>query len=543
MKTLKVFTTLLLLYCIVFHQQLFAQGLHYNASAVLDTGNIAATINSNGLLFSKIDVNGAGTTVNIQPGFEVPKGSNVHATFAADLWIGGLDDQGQLHMAASTYRQAGDDFFPGPINLSGVAGDTGTWDQVWKVGKKEIEYHKNHYADAGYALPSGIAGWPGNGPAGFDAIMAPFADLNNNGIYEPAAGDYPSIYGDQAVYFIFNDLALPHTETATSALGVELHGMAYTYSEETNPLLSNCIIFNYILKNKSANNYHDVYVGLWNDFDLGCYSDDYVGTDVAKNSIFAINADAVDGPGCAFNYEDTPPALSATWLSHPLSKSIGYHNDFSPLGNPENGEDYYGYLHATWKDGSPLAVDSLHPEGYAGANLADFYFPGFSDSSVTGQPSNWWWNAGLDPTDIRMVGSTGPLNLAAQEVLSLEFAYIYNPMNGADENGAGRLILSDVIQSVIDQYNAGTISAIHEPLANTVEVQVAPNPFHDFTNISFKGNFENICIMDLTGRIVFSETIQGRSSIQLDRIGLENGMYVVKLISPHQQLTAKMLIQ
>lgn len=115
MKTMKFSTLLLFFFCIVFHQQLNAQGLHYNASAVLDTGNITATINSNGLLFSKVSINAAGNTTNLLPGFEVPKGSNTHATFAADLWIGGLDDLGQLHVAASTYRQLGDDFFRGRL--------------------------------------------------------------------------------------------------------------------------------------------------------------------------------------------------------------------------------------------------------------------------------------------------------------------------------------------------------------------------------------------------------------------------------------------
>ncbi|MEP7128629.1 MAG: T9SS type A sorting domain-containing protein, partial [Chitinophagales bacterium] len=227
----------------------------------------------------------------------------------------------------------------------------------------------------------------------------------------------------------------------------------------------------------------------------------------------------------------------------PLSKTIGYHNDFSVLGNPENGDDYYGYLQANWKDGSPLAVDSLHPEGYGGANLTDYYFPGFSDSSVYGQPSNWWWNAGLDATDVRMVGSIGPMNLASQEVVSLDFAYIYNPLNGADENGLGRLILSDIIQSVIDQYNSGAITSVSEPAEKVIDVTVAPNPFHDFTTISFKGSFDNIQVMDLTGRIVFQQSVSAQYSIRLKRDALSNGVYVVKLISQQQQLTTKILIQ
>jgi hypothetical protein len=45
--------------------------------------------------------------------YEVPKGSGKHSYFAAALWIGGLDQGGQLRTAAQTYRQTGNDFWPG----------------------------------------------------------------------------------------------------------------------------------------------------------------------------------------------------------------------------------------------------------------------------------------------------------------------------------------------------------------------------------------------------------------------------------------------
>ena len=38
------------------------------------------------------------------------KGGNKHSMFAGALWIGGVDDGGQLKVAAMTYRQSGNDF-------------------------------------------------------------------------------------------------------------------------------------------------------------------------------------------------------------------------------------------------------------------------------------------------------------------------------------------------------------------------------------------------------------------------------------------------
>ncbi len=49
------------------------------------------------------------------PAYEVPRGSGKNACFAASLWIGGLDSVGALHVAASTYRQSGHEFYAGPI--------------------------------------------------------------------------------------------------------------------------------------------------------------------------------------------------------------------------------------------------------------------------------------------------------------------------------------------------------------------------------------------------------------------------------------------
>lgn len=534
MKTITLQKVLTTLCCFFTLHVLHAQ--QYDATATIDTGNIRAVINSNGTLFEQFPYDN---------GFEAPKGGGVHATFAANLWMGGLDDGGQLHLAASTYRQTGDDFFPGPIATNGAAGDIETWDQLWKVGKAEIAHHKTHYADAGYVVPQRIANWPGNGPAGFDAIMAPFADLNNNGIYEPSAGDYPAIYGDQAVYFIFNDLALPHTETGALPLGFEVHGMAYAFNAATNLLLENSVFFNYTIKNKSGNNYHDLYFGLWNDFDLGCYADDYVGTDVAKNTIFVINQDSIDGSVYCINpsYGVDPPALAATWLSHPITKSIGYHNDFSVLGNPETSDDYYDFLRAIWKDGSPLAVDSLNPDGYQGADTVDFYFPGTSDSSVSGQPSNWWWNANLDPTDIRMIGSIGPFNLPSQGVISLDFVYNFLPYNGSDEDGEGRLALSNSVQSIIDLFTNGTITSANQPEFEAVEITISPNPFHDFTTVRCNGKFEILKLMDITGRVVFQQQIAHQTSVNLNRNELPDGVYLLQLSSPNQQFTSKIIIQ
>lgn len=53
------------------------------------------------------------------PAYEVPQGSGKHSAFATGVWIGGLDPSSNLHVAAQTYRQTGNDFYAGPHRSTG----------------------------------------------------------------------------------------------------------------------------------------------------------------------------------------------------------------------------------------------------------------------------------------------------------------------------------------------------------------------------------------------------------------------------------------
>ncbi|MFT4522926.1 MAG: hypothetical protein ACI8ZN_001878 [Bacteroidia bacterium] len=47
-------------------------------------------------------------------------GSAKSMIFNSSVWIGGLDETGDLHLAAMTYRQNGHDFFPGPVSADSL---------------------------------------------------------------------------------------------------------------------------------------------------------------------------------------------------------------------------------------------------------------------------------------------------------------------------------------------------------------------------------------------------------------------------------------
>ncbi|HPS63633.1 MAG TPA: hypothetical protein PLK82_11270, partial [Bacteroidales bacterium] len=270
--------------------------------------------------------------------FEVPKGSGKTSIFSNSFWIGGKDPQHGLHLAGYRYGQgpttgsarSKNDYFSGPVMDAGsysVVNDT-IWYRVWNLKKSDIDYHRLHYWEAGYTPIPDILSWPGNGDPGLGQApqLAPFNDHNGNGIYEPFDGDYPEIRGDQALWFIFNDDAGPHTETQGEKLGIEVHGMAYAFDLPNDSALKNTVFLNYKIFNRSQNTYDSTFLGFYTDIDLGYSNDDYVQCDVERNLLIGYNGTPVDGTGQPWAYGANPPAQGVTLLAGPYMDPDGIDN-------------------------------------------------------------------------------------------------------------------------------------------------------------------------------------------------------------------------
>src|SRR6185369_1261286 len=154
----------------------------------LDINNIRCPIMINGDMWW--DLNSAQ--------YEVPKDQKKYSLFAGALWIGGLDQSGNLKMADQTYRQSGNDFWPGPIETGTSIGNNvcTEYDRHWRVTREEVETFANSYKQGNTPIsnPSkDIQEWPGNGDTttGQTKFLAPFHDHYGDGIYDPQEGDYP----------------------------------------------------------------------------------------------------------------------------------------------------------------------------------------------------------------------------------------------------------------------------------------------------------------------------------------------------------------
>ena len=307
--------------------------------------------------------------------YEIPKvepGSGEpsrHSMFAGALWIGGIDAGGQLKLAAMTYRQKGNDFWPGPLDdLGSVEDDVcSVFDHHWKLNRSVIEEFIGYVNDNGTPvplslIPQSILEWPGKGnPYAVGARstplnlspnknLAPFIDFNGDGLYNPEDGDYPDILGDQAIWWVYNDKGDVHTETQGEAIGIEIQVLAFGFA--TNDEVNDMTFYKYDVLNFSTSVLDSVFFGQWADPDLGFAFDDFVGCDTSRDLGICYNGDAIDGPA-PNAYGANPPIIGVDFFQGPkkylydangdiedsvllgMSLFLYYNNDFSVIGNPE----------------------------------------------------------------------------------------------------------------------------------------------------------------------------------------------------------------
>ncbi|MBT8195631.1 MAG: T9SS C-terminal target domain-containing protein, partial [Bacteroidia bacterium] len=383
------------------------------------------------------------------PVYEVPKVTSAnevrrHSIFAGALWIGGVDGTGQLKVAAQTYRQSGDDFWPGPLDLTttDILPERCTYyDKHWRIKKQDVA----DLVASGNTNVNDILTFPGNGSQVYneDLQLAPFFDNNGDGIFDINDGDYPHfnlsgefqgnqcndfLFGDESLWWVFNDKGNIHTSSDGQQLGLEIRAQAFAFT--TNDEINNMTFYKYQIINRANVSLNDTYFGQWVDPDLGNAVDDYVGCDVGRGLGFCYNGDADDdGPG---GYGINPPAVGTDFFQGPLADpSDGIDNDKDGVidevgeqiimskfvyydnvtgsngGNPVLADDFYDYLQGQWVDGSPMTYGG---NGMGGSDPACYMFPGDTDPKF---PNNPWTEvtAGNVPDDRRYLQSAGKFTL------------------------------------------------------------------------------------------------------------------------------------
>jgi hypothetical protein len=320
----------------------------------LDINNVRTRINTGGDMWWNFEV----------ADYEIPRGSGKMSMFSASLWIGGIDVNDQLKLAALRYRQGpdfggGNDYWPGPLTVDGTASITpeecAKYDKLFPMKRKMVDDflawwdNKSDYPD--YTVPSEILDWPAHGDVSKHQsyYLAPFYDRDQDGTYDPYQGDYPYydvsnslcksevptpegngiladqvIKGDMTLWWVFNDKGNLHTETEGNPIGLEIRGQAFGFS--TNDVVNNMTFYSYEIINRSTFVLRDTYFSQWVDPDLGYSHDDYVGCDVSRGLGYCYNGRAVDGTGQVWAYGAQPPAVGVDFFQGPYMDPDGRDN-------------------------------------------------------------------------------------------------------------------------------------------------------------------------------------------------------------------------
>jgi hypothetical protein len=375
--------------------------------------------------------------------YEVPKGSGKHSLFAGSVWIGGFDPQKQLKVAAQTYRQSGNDYWPGPLDATAnVSSATcAEWDRFWKVSLEDINAFRQLQDKAiavGDTRFEAIVQWPAKGNTkaegrtgsnlnleGADREYAPFEDVDGDGKYDATQGDYPKIDGDQYIWWVFNDKGNVKGQTGTEGIGIEVQASAFAYTAQN--ALNDATFYNYRLINRGNLTLDSTYIATWTDADLGFYRDDYIGCDTTRGLGILYNGASRDGQGEVNSYGTNIPMVGIDFFKGPkktydsagvqVTKTLSmeaftyYNNDFSVIGNPNNGIQIYNYMTGSILNGQRFSYDfkgaNVPSRGYGEGPTTRFVFSG--DPGVKTEWSECTCNNPVG--DRRFVHSSGPFKL------------------------------------------------------------------------------------------------------------------------------------
>ncbi len=303
------------------------------------------------------------------PQYFVPAQSSKTSLFSGAIWVGGLDVNGQLKIAAQTFGQYGINYWTGPLTTDGTAfideATCAQYDKQWVITKAEVNLFRAWFNSKdpaaefpNYQVPEAILNWPahGNTSKGQSYFMAPFFDVDGDNEYNPVeSGDYPYydftnelcpnnfkgvadyvptptpdtkdgtvkggllvdqvLKGDQTIWWVMNDKGDVHTSPNGASIGLELRSQAFAFA--TNDEINNMTFFSYEIINRSTYELTQTYFAPWTDPDLGNGWDDFVGCDVGRGLGYCYNGKDVDGNGEVNAYGDQPPAVGIDFFQGP----------------------------------------------------------------------------------------------------------------------------------------------------------------------------------------------------------------------------------
>jgi hypothetical protein len=440
----------------------------------LDINNIAAWFSNDGILFSD-----PGTG---QSGLYYPRGaSHDHAIiYTAGLWVIGKVN-GDLRSAATCYST---EFQPGLILPNGAA------DDALNPRYRIFKFDRNNWD-----IP---------------VMASDRAEAISQGMED-------RMYGDQMLFYVFNDQTDHKNVWTTLPIGLEVHLTAFAFRRIRS--LENTIFIKYEFINKGKLNLTDTYVAQFFDPDLGQSNDDGIGLDTTLSVGYVYNVDNDDDV-----YRERTPCFGCDLLQGPIIPSPG-DRALVPGSNPLIDYKILPMTaFAAYLGAGPTGMSDVSLQTSRGAQMAYWYCSGLrSDGSPWRDPSNGnrvtRWPFSGDPVtgqgwiqkltwpgaDMRMCLSSGPFTLEVGKTYSMLVACVVG--QGSDNlNSIQVMRKNDLATQLI--YENNFITAQPAALPNIQVGQLDRKITFSWDDAAVKYSFLDKFHLDSTGQPTYY-TFQG----------------------------------
>ncbi len=440
------------------------------------------------------------------------------------------------------------DYIPGSVGDEGIG-------KIYCVSSSDTVFGQS-WQNWKEAVNKGADFYDGDG----DGIYIP-VDLNGNNIWDKNE-DAPGLKGDYTAFLVYNDAA-PEDERIfrdVEPQGIEIRQTVWT--NKSDPNLKNVFFIRYSIYNTGsvAETFDSVYFSIWNDSDIGEYTDDLLGS--SPELLTGYTYDSGNDP----EFGNNAPAAMETYLS--IIKSPN--NDLPPLEQLDfSFINYYPYCcciveneHWTKETirnillGLDYWGDPFYPPGPEGG-VFNMDIDSINNKWMfSGDPidSIGWLNT--LPCDKNSYFNVGPFTINAGESIDVTVAFHYS--RGETNLESVRLGLE---KARYLRENAESFDTQGELKGNIPEnfilYQNYPNPFNPNTTIKYSiPNIETanvnvkLTVYDILGReiktLVNANQGVGKYSVQFNATtasgGLPSGVYFYTLRAGNFVQTKKMIL-
>ena len=489
---------------------------------------------------------------------------SIRPRWLGGIWIVGKDSLDYIKLNASSFGFFGNrsSYWPGPIIPNGStanAASCANWDIIFRVNQADIQSFISDFEEngnLGNPIPTSIAGWPARGnplfleQRGFELpsmTLAPFVDINNDGIYDPRQGDYPEIASaDEALWWMINTNGNIDTETAGDNLILDIQVMVYNYIED--PVLNNSLVYDIDLIQRGEGTIDSTFFGFWFDTDTSCPSQG-IGCIPSENLSFFYDNGIDNSPYCTVFQNKRPLEYGVKQLRGPLAPRVFDENmnlvypDFGIAADtfveqrmssfkhyyrnssttesfetgPANAFHYYNLLQGLWRDGQEQTFNGV-PTPFA-----------FQGNPANPQAGDTPYCENDRREEASFLMNSGPFRMEPESRHSLTYVLTKTPAGGEECPDVSNLI--NDLSEVEDELSEILTSTKVLP-ATKNEVKIFPNPANFEITFQVETGNENIKELEIysaTGALLNRAESINTKQYKFDLAGYYPGVYFYKL--------------